>query len=114
MTIDDYLFEIKDYAKYGLLTPVELCKEIYQPKLKIHILSDFDPWYVVNYIEDEQKKDKVETLIIIKSWAKHKQKWVYHIDNIEHFIIEQEIVANKFYPNTHKFKKFLRHLEDLP
>ena len=36
---------------------------------------DRDPWYVVTLFED-----KGEEFVVIKSWAKHKQYWVYNVE----------------------------------
>jgi hypothetical protein len=36
---------------------------------------DRDPWYVVTLFED-----KGEEFVVIKSWAKYKQYWVYKVE----------------------------------
>jgi hypothetical protein len=36
---------------------------------------DQDPWYVVNLFEDNG-----ETLVVVKSWAKHRRHWIYKVE----------------------------------
>lgn len=44
---------------------------------------DRDLWHIINVFEDDG-----ETLVVLKSWAKYKHRWVFKVDskeNIEWF-----------------------------
>lgn len=44
---------------------------------------DRDLWHIINIFEDDG-----ETLVVLKSWAKYRQKWIFKVDfkeNIEWF-----------------------------
>lgn len=39
--------------------------------------TDRDLWHVVNIFDDKDYK-----LIVIKSWSKYKQRWVYKVEHL--------------------------------
>ena len=48
-----------------------------KPGTKFHNSGDRDPWYIVGTVPDGNT-----ILVVSKSWAKHKQRWVYKVEDI--------------------------------
>lgn len=50
--------------------------KVYPIGKKFHYI-DHDLWHIVTYFKDSDNH-----FVVIKSWAKYKQKWVYKVENL--------------------------------
>lgn len=55
-----------------------------------YIGTDRDPWYVVGSVQDGE-----EEVVVVKSWAKYKQRWVYNAKPKESVLWEAGLMARE-------------------
>lgn len=66
------LTDLDDDKAYELVT-----RELPEGKrYKSAAMGDLDWWYAVKYFET-MEKDRKRHMCVVRSWNKHKQKWVY-------------------------------------
>ena len=61
---------------------------------------DRDTWYIVGYLIDDKNykrknKDYFNHIVIIKSWAKYKQRWVYETHSTFCFYDMLQLMAER-------------------
>lgn len=71
------LTDLDDEKAYELAT-----RELPEGKrYKSAAMGDLDWWYAVKYFET-MEKDRKRHMCVVRSWSKHKQKWVYRCVSI--------------------------------
>lgn len=98
--------ENKEYSNIRKIKGIQIAN-ITRPGTKFHYAYDRDIWHIVNIVNDSN-----DLLIVIKSWNKYKQRWVYKVENIFTFIwtlgIMEELYKdehNNYYIKDKKYGK---------
>ena len=69
-----------DFEKLDDKKADEMLKKMLPEKgrFKSGAMGDHDWWHAVKYI-DVEEKDHIVPMIVIRSWAKYKNRWVYQV-----------------------------------